>query len=101
MAFWKSKLRPEQTSSDETEAVVIGREDVSDFNPGNVLPLPLDTLSQIRAWLSPTEYDNEGSEYHKHLSLHLVGTGKWIFSSPVYQQWHVSHDNGILWIQGL
>ncbi|RDL35394.1 uncharacterized protein BP5553_07325 [Venustampulla echinocandica] len=83
------------------DVVVIGSEDVRDFNPDNILPLPGDSICKIRSWLNPTEFDCEGSEYRKHLYSHLAGTGRWVFSSSIYQQWHGSQKDGILWIRGI
>ena len=101
MSLSNSTLYRQEDLDYESDAVVIGREDVGDFNPGNILPLPQDIISDIQTWLDPTEYNHEGSEYQKHLSSHLEGTGKWVVSTIVYQQWHESLDDGILWIQGL
>jgi hypothetical protein len=58
------------------------------------------TLNHIRAWLQPTEYEGNDSEFEKHLASYLQGTGKWLFDSTVYRQWHESQRDGILWIRG-
>ncbi|KAH8894183.1 ankyrin [Thozetella sp. PMI_491] len=87
-------------SESDQEAVVIRRADVSDFNPNNILPESEDVLIEIASWLRPTAFDGDGSEYRKHLSFHLAGTGDWVFSTPVYQQWQEGKDPGILWVRG-
>lgn len=84
----------------DRDAVLLGRDDVSDFNEENILPQPPEILSKIRDWLRPTDYDSEGGEYRKHSASHLVGTGNWLFSSDAYQRWHSSRDQGLLWIRG-
>lgn len=82
------------------DAVVLGRDDVSDFNPDNILPLPENKLAKIRAWLQPTEYEGDESEFKKHLTAHLDGTGDWLLSSREYATWHSGRENGLLWIRG-
>ncbi|KAK0631066.1 hypothetical protein B0T17DRAFT_616636 [Bombardia bombarda] len=62
----------DSVDDDDDDAVVIGRDDVCDYNEDNILPQSEQTLKQIRAWLNPTEYDHDGSEYQKHLSSHLA-----------------------------
>jgi len=57
-------------------------------------------LERIRSWLSPTEFESEGSEYRKHLSAHSPGTGDWLFHTDQYREWHDS-GTGTLWIQGI
>jgi ankyrin repeat protein len=59
-----------------------------------------DIINRIRSWLSPTEFDSEGSEYRKHLNAHVPGTGDWLFQTEQYQKWHDSGDTGALWIKG-
>ncbi|KAH8895430.1 ankyrin [Thozetella sp. PMI_491] len=85
----------------EDDAVVVGRDDVSDFNPENILPQPPEILAKIRSWLQPTDYDAEGSEFRKHSDSYLPGTGEWILSSDTYRKWHASSDDGLLWIRGI
>jgi ankyrin repeat protein len=57
-------------------------------------------LERIRSWLSPTEFDSEGSEYQKHLNAHASGTGLWLFQTEQYKNWH-DLESGALWIQGI
>lgn len=85
----------------DDDAIVIAREDVGDFNAENILPQDNNTLQHILTWLNPTNYDDDGSEYQKHISSHLPGTGDWVFESEVYQQWHDSNEHGILWVRGM
>ncbi|KAK4186673.1 ankyrin [Podospora australis] len=85
----------------DNDAVILGRDDVSDFNEDNILPQSPETLAKIRSWLRPTEYDHAGGEYKKHLASHLAGTGDWLFASDAYQKWHTGTDQGLLWIRGI
>ncbi|KAF4460013.1 ankyrin [Fusarium albosuccineum] len=84
----------------EHDTVLIGRADIIDFNPDNILPEAAAVLNDITNWLRPTEYTRDGSEYRKHLSLRLRGTGDWVYSSAAYQQWHAEPDARILWVRG-
>ncbi|KAL6694074.1 putative ankyrin repeat protein [Trichoderma pleuroticola] len=90
-----------QASEEDIDAVFIGRDDVSDYNPGQLLPELPDVIEQIRAWLQPTAYDIAGGEYRRHLSSHVAGTGHWLTSSDQYQEWMTSGENGMLWIKGI
>ncbi|KAF4447823.1 hypothetical protein F53441_8689 [Fusarium austroafricanum] len=81
--------------------VVIGRLAIADYNESNILPHDDVTLTRLQAWIKPTEYVGDGSEFNKHVSSHLKGTSRWLFDSPIFKQWHGGHDNGILWIQGV
>ena len=85
----------------EDDAVLLGRDDVSDFNEENILPQSPDTLAKIRKWLQPTCYDDENSEYSKHLSSHLNGTGLWLVRSDAYKEWFSNEEHGLLWIRGM
>ncbi|KAI3316527.1 ankyrin [Xylariaceae sp. AK1471] len=85
----------------DNDAVVLARDDVSDFNEENILPQPPETLKKIRDWLQPTGYDDEGSEYKKHRDSHLAGTGGWLLESSVYPEWQASQKHGMLWIRGI
>ncbi|TVY92560.1 Ankyrin [Lachnellula willkommii] len=57
-------------------------------------------LEKIRTWLSPTEFESEGSEYRKHLNAHVAGTGDWLFETEQYENWHDAAI-GSLWVQGI
>ncbi|KAJ9217896.1 hypothetical protein DTO166G4_287 [Paecilomyces variotii] len=60
-------------------------------------------VAAIQSWLSPTEFDSDGSEYRKHLNAHAPGTGDWLVQAETYQKWHDSAETtpGGLWIQGI
>ncbi|KAF2733336.1 ankyrin [Polyplosphaeria fusca] len=90
-------------SSSHLDAVWIDRDDVSNYNPDQILPESPETVRDIREWLSPTAYDHRSGDYHKHLSSHVPGTGAWLKSTAVYQEWlHGTNKNhGLLWIKGI
>ncbi|KAF5514408.1 Ankyrin-2 [Colletotrichum fructicola] len=83
------------------DPVILTHDDVRDYNEDNILPQTPETLAKIREWLQPTGYDDDSSEYKKHLSFHLDGTGDWLLSSLRYHTWHDGSDNGLLWIRGI
>ncbi|RSL46418.1 hypothetical protein CEP53_010331 [Fusarium sp. AF-6] len=89
------------SSSDDNDVVVVGRDDVSNYNPDNILPESEDTIAKIRQWLRPTEYNLDGSEYRKHLASHLANTGEWLPRLDGYKTWHDNPDHGLLWIRGV
>lgn len=86
---------------DWEDAVFVGRDDIIEYNAANILPQEEEIIAQIRAWLCPTDFDGEGSEYHKHLASHLAGTGSWFLNSSTYKQWHDSEQHGLLWLRGI
>ncbi|KAK1241191.1 hypothetical protein MKX08_001165 [Trichoderma sp. CBMAI-0020] len=101
-------MRPNQTSSrqsnvsdEDSDAVLVGRDDISDYNPEQILPELPDVIEKIRDWLQPTAYDIAGGEYRKHISSHVAGTGAWLTSSDAYQKWLHSDGHGLLWIKGI
>ncbi|EEU33953.1 uncharacterized protein NECHADRAFT_89016 [Fusarium vanettenii 77-13-4] len=81
--------------------VVIDRLSIADYNEPNILPQDEATLTRLGAWIEPTGYAGEDSELEKHARSHLKGTSQWLFSSPIFQQWHDGSDHGILWIRGV
>lgn len=85
----------------DSDVVMIDHDDVSNYNPEQLLPQPPETLSAIRAWLQPTAYDVAGGEYHKHLASHAPGTGAWLTASDTYQEWLHGDEHGLLWIRGI
>jgi hypothetical protein len=89
-----------QSSCNWEEAVVVGPDDVLGYNEENILPQHHDTILQLRAWLQPTDYDGKGSEYQKHLTSHLSGTGNRFLDSNVYRKWHDGDEHGMLWTRG-
>ncbi|KAK3328716.1 ankyrin repeat-containing domain protein [Apodospora peruviana] len=86
--------------SDE-DVAVIDQDDISNYNPENILPESPEVIGRIRKWLVPTAYDLESGEYRRHLASHLDGTGQWLLDAPTYQQWHDSSDHGLLWVKGI
>ncbi|KAL4727267.1 hypothetical protein ACLX1H_006173 [Fusarium chlamydosporum] len=93
--------RPIPLSPEGSDVVIIGNDDISNYNPECILPEPEDTIASIREWLRPTEYSQESGEYHKHLTFHLEGTGEWLNHSENYRRWHESSKDGLLWIKGV
>ncbi|KAL2688929.1 hypothetical protein Neosp_002979 [[Neocosmospora] mangrovei] len=79
--------------------VVIDRLSIADYNEPNILPQDEATLTRLRAWIKPTGYAGEDSELEKHARSHLKGTSQWLFSSPIFEQWHDGSDHGTLWIR--
>jgi hypothetical protein len=88
-------------SGEDTDAVFVTRDDVSDYNPEQILPELPNIIETIRDWLQPTAYDIAGGEYRKHISSHVAGTGAWLTSSDMYQKWLQSDEHGLLWIKGI
>ena len=91
----------EAMSSEEGEFVVLDRTDVEDFNEDSLLPLSTEALRTVRAWLEPTDYLADSSEYCKHLNSHLPGTCDWIQESPNYREWYDGSEKGCLWIKAI
>ncbi|PTB76438.1 ankyrin [Trichoderma longibrachiatum ATCC 18648] len=89
------------SSDEEMDAVFIGRDDISDYNPEQLLPELPEVIGRIREWLQPTAYDIAGGEYRRHLSSHVAGTGHWLTSSDAYQEWLNSEEHGLFWIKGI
>lgn len=58
-------------------------------------------IAKIKAWLSPTEFDSDTSEYKKHLNAHVQGTGQWILATDQYRRWYTTDEIGDLWIRGI
>ncbi|KUJ10009.1 ankyrin [Mollisia scopiformis] len=58
-------------------------------------------LAKVQAWLEPTDYNAQSSEFHRHLSSQAPGTGLWICETSKYQQWEKSTEYGSLWIKGV
>lgn len=86
---------------DDDDFVPIEYDDLSDFSAERLPPQLDGVLDQSRTWLCPTKYSGDGSEYEKHLSSHLHGTGTWVFETEAYRQWYDGHEHGILWIRGI
>ncbi|KAM0550174.1 hypothetical protein ACHAPJ_009022 [Fusarium lateritium] len=83
------------------DVVVVDRLAFADYNEANILPQDEATLTRIRAWIKPTEYAGDGSEFKKHVSSYLKGTNQWLLSSPTFEQWYAGRQDEILWIRGV
>ncbi|CAH0026027.1 unnamed protein product [Clonostachys rhizophaga] len=91
----------ETLNNNDSDAVIIGHEDISNYNPNQILPESPETLQKIRDWLKPTAYNAPGGEYEKHLKSHVQGTGTWLTSDESYAKWLGGSEEGLLWIQGI
>lgn len=87
--------------TDGNDAIMVGLDDVRDFNVDNILPLPPADIVEIRKWLQPTAYNLERSEYSRHRLSYLAGTGKWLTSTTTFQQWDQGDEGGLLWVKGI
>lgn len=100
----KSPSGDDRARFDDDNAVLIDCDDVSNYNPGHILPESSEAIGNIRSWLQPTPYDDVGGEYYRHLASYLSGTGDWVTSSEVYQRWlqcgGEGEGEGLLWIKG-
>jgi ankyrin repeat protein/KaiC/GvpD/RAD55 family RecA-like ATPase len=85
----------------DVDVDVIGKDDVSNCNPANILPESSAVINTIRQWLEPTPYLHEGGEYRRHLASHVEGTGQWLMATETYRKWHEGSDHGLLWIKGI
>ncbi|KAF4439612.1 ankyrin [Fusarium acutatum] len=83
------------------DVVVIDRLAIADYNESNILPQDEVTLKRLHDWLRPTQYEGDSSELKKHSGCHLEGTSQWLLDSPIFQQWHDSRNDGILWVRGV
>ena len=71
MAGQNKNQRASDSSSvlwDDDDAVIVGRDDVRDFNPNHVLPESPETQAAIRDWLQPTAFEAENGEYRRHFA---------------------------------
>jgi len=78
------------------DVVVLDKQDIP-----SIMPQSEAVIANIRSWLNPTQYADDGSEYQKHAASHLEGTGQWAVDSPIFQEWRDGQDHGILWIRGI
>jgi hypothetical protein len=81
-----SRLENENTLSNETG---------SSSDPST------EELATLRAWLRPTDYLGEFSEFKKHLNSHVPGTGEWLQQTKQYKQWHDEAKCGALWVKAI
>ncbi|KAE8454120.1 hypothetical protein EG329_005044 [Mollisiaceae sp. DMI_Dod_QoI] len=88
-------------SSEGQDFVVLGDNDIDDYNEDGILPQLPEVISKIQEWLQPTDYLAESSEYNKHLNSHVPGTGLWIQETEAYRLWHNSPDHGSLWTKAI
>ncbi|KAJ4361759.1 hypothetical protein N0V83_010699 [Neocucurbitaria cava] len=88
-------------SSIEDDAVVIDRDDISNYNPEHILPESPEEIRKIRKWLQATDYAHESGEFRKHLASHMAGTGTWLTTSDTFNDWLDGQDHGTLWIKGI
>jgi ankyrin repeat protein len=94
-------MASDSTHPSDDDAIIIGRDDIRNYNPEQILPESGQTIAAIRAWLQPTSYDNESGEYQKHLASHAAGTGNWLTASTAYHDWLRNDERGLLWIKGI
>ncbi|KAJ5529966.1 hypothetical protein N7527_003359 [Penicillium freii] len=85
----------------ESEASIIDRDDISNYNPENILPVSTEEIKRIREWLEPTSYAIAAGEFRKHLASHSPGTGQWLTSTDGYRRWLQENECGLLWIKGI
>lgn len=57
-------------------------------------------VAELRAWLKPTDYLGESSDFKRHLNSHVPGTGDWLPQTSQYQQWH-DGAAGALWLKAI
>ncbi|KAL1606531.1 hypothetical protein SLS60_003936 [Paraconiothyrium brasiliense] len=89
------------TNTSDDDVVFIEQDDISNYNPDQILPEPPEQIRKIRAWLNPTEYTLDSGEFRKHLASHLAGTSAWFTSNDDYREWLKSKKDGLLWIKGI
>uniref|UniRef100_A0A8H7K2J4 Nephrocystin 3-like N-terminal domain-containing protein n=1 Tax=Bionectria ochroleuca TaxID=29856 RepID=A0A8H7K2J4_BIOOC len=85
----------------EPDTIIIDDDDVSNYNPDNILPKSPEEIRSIRKWLEPTQYAISGGEFRKHLASHAQGTGQWLTSTEEYEQWLQGEECGLLWMKGI
>lgn len=87
-------------AQDGQDFVLIEDSDLHGYDE-ELLPQPPEVLAGILKWLQPTDYLGEASEYKKHLSSYVTGTGVWIQETEAYRKWHDSPDHGTLWTKAI
>ena len=60
-----------------------------------------ESLDKINAWLQPTDYLSDSSEFSRHLAAQAPGTGLWLRQTDEYRRWRDSDDCGTMWIKGV
>ena len=86
---------------DDNDFVVLGDADVGDYNTEGTLPESPETIQKIQKWLQPTDFAADSSEYKKHRTSYVAGTGNWIQETETYQAWHKSSESASLWIKAI
>ncbi|KAM0310091.1 hypothetical protein ACHAO8_008412 [Botrytis cinerea] len=86
-------MSSEESENSYAEDVDIAGQQNCSLNP--------DELRKIEAWLEPTDYLNDSSEFNRHIASRAPGTGLWICDTPQYQKWHNTGDQGSLWVKGV
>ena len=86
-------------AEEDQDYILLGPEDVEGFDVHCLQPLTSGDIDTICKWLSPTAYASESSEYRKHLSSRLPGTGSWLETSNEYRDWQ--GDKGALWVKAI
>ncbi|KAG8530717.1 uncharacterized protein KY384_004074 [Bacidia gigantensis] len=79
---------------------VLEDHDVIGTDSSGLQPLPPSKIQKIRAWLKPTEFAADSSEYNRHLASYVLGTDSWT-SEHRYQQWQKDPACGALWIKAV
>ncbi|KAF4626209.1 hypothetical protein G7Y89_g11952 [Cudoniella acicularis] len=85
----------------DLDFVVLGDQDIVNFNAAGLLPQSTKCLQLIQQWLKPTACDAESSEYRKHLASCTPSTGKWVLKEDDYQKWFHGSDHGALLVKGV
>ena len=57
------------------------------------------TIQKIQAWLDPTDFACDSSDFRKYLNAYMPATGNWL-QSDQFARWH-SSGGSILWINGI
>lgn len=57
-------------------------------------------VAELRAWLEPTDYLGDSSDFKKHLNSHVPGTGEWLPQTTQYQHWR-DGTAGALWLKAI
>ena len=60
-----------------------------------------ESVDKISAWLRPTDYLAESSEFRRHLATQAPGTGLWLCQTDEYRRWRDSEDCGSMWVKGV
>jgi NACHT domain len=101
-------MRHAPDSADLSFTIVMAQSDSDEFELVDSLAVAKDIaflrkpdVSKIRTWLNPTNYTASSSEYHRHLSSQVPGTGEWIRETSQFKQWHSSDSHGSIWIKAV